>query len=96
MGVSPHLAMKQKVILKLPTGKSFHAVYLGRSRLSAALLERFHVPEDAFTDRLPVNSPVDVLVGRRKRTIGRFMLAVKRPDEGTILLAKEENLPCVD
>jgi len=90
------LVINQKVMLRTPSGKCFHAIYLGRSRLSADALDRFKVPDSLFTARLPLNIPVEVVVGRRGRVVAKMMLAVKRPDEGTVLMIKEDILPCVE
>lgn len=73
------------------SGAAIDSVYLGESKKKVRPFERFSVMEQHV---FPINSMVEVHQGRKN--IGRFMVANYRHLEKTILLVKEENLPCVD
>jgi len=85
------MATNQKAQIIVSDRLAFDAVYLGRTKQSPLIMERFFCP-DAMN--IPLNLVVTVKSG--KKHIGSFLLATIRPDEDTILLIKEENLPCPD
>jgi len=89
------LAIKQKVTIATGNGKMFPAIYLGQTKyLAESIGERFFAPHILKEQDIPINDAVRVFVG--KKEIGKFLLAVKRRDEKTVVLIKETNLPCAD